>query len=224
MSTAILPAEQAPIATKYATEENFGQLATAKKWIPNLMYFTSNSEPCKAGTFPVNHYGIKKSKTQIVDVGKNFVGLIYGWRPKAVDLNGDKPMSFYNPADESFQRVKLEADKPGLNGFMCGPEFLIWIAGQGFVTFLMASTSAKNEAEAVHALIGKAALFDGKLIENKSYKWFCPFAIESTQVPDLPPQDEYQRIQEQFSNPPESEVELAPEGDKANEGQPAREV
>ena len=219
MSAIQVPESQPLVGSKYTSKESFEQLASAKKWIPYIQFYTSNSGPCKAGKFPINMYGMPISNDKIKEIGKEFTALVYGWRPKAVDISGDKPISFYNPQTDSFKRVKAEADKPGLNGFMCGPEFLLYIAGTGFVTFLMSSTTARNEAEAVAALQGKAALFSGKEISNKKFTWWGPFAIESTVTIDLPDQAEYDRISQQFANPPESEVELAPEEANAQAGE-----
>lgn len=186
---------------------------SAGKYLPRIQFMSSASEPCKDGSFPVNHYALYKSKTPM-DLTAEVVVLVIAWRPKALRL-GDGVLAFYDVENPEFRKIQEEADKQD-SGCMFGPEYLCYIPSvKEFATFFMGSKSARNESSNMKALLGKGATLRSQKLSNKKYTWQSPQVIPCTTPFELPPIEEIKEIATKFTNPPESEVETVEEGAEA---------
>ena len=190
---------------KHSAEE-FDKLA-ASTFMPRLQLMTSNSEKCKAGEFPINHYALVKG-SEFVDMGGEVDVLVIIWRPKALRM-GDQVLAYFDTEHEEFKRIEADSTKPN-SKCMYGPEFLVWIPeAKTFATFFMGSISARNESGAVLANLGQAMTIAAQKISNPNFTWFAPQAKKCSNPIQLPDQDIFDAAAEKFNNPVQSDVETA---------------
>lgn len=186
----------------------------AGKYLPRIQFMSSASEPCKDGSFPVNHFALYKSKTPI-DLTAEVTVLVIAWRPKALRM-GESVLAFYDVENPEFKKIVEESDTPN-SGCMYGPEFLCYIPSvKEFASFFMGSKSARNESPNMKALIGKGAMLRSQKLSNSKYTWQSPQVIPCSTPFDLPAIEAIKEVAEQFSNPPITEVETVDE--KAESG------
>ena len=134
------------------------------------------------------------------------------WRPRAVEIDGDDVLSVFDVKEAEFKRIQEIAARPGLNGCMCGPEYLIWLAKQQrWATFLMGSKSAKREAPNMNKRLLNGATLKSKFIETKKYSWWAPIIVPLTAAVELPDEAEMAEVIAKFNNPPAQEKERAEE-------------
>ena len=201
---AVLTPEQqaakiAELQSKY--DSGFDEIASSTKFLPRLQLFTSNSEAVQTGKIPVAHYGLVKGKDNITDLGKSVLCMPLAYRAKALDTKANPIVAFHVQADPRFQAIVKRANAN---------------ANSGFVTFLMGSKSARNEAGAVRACIDKGMVLTANFIVGKEYKWHAPKAELSMQGISAPPPDRKGEILLDFLNPPDAEEEEVPEGNTAD--------
>lgn len=182
-------------------------------FLPRIQLLTSNSQQCKSGEFPINHYAAVDGQTYN-DLGKNVDVLIVDWRPKALEV-GENVISVFDPNDAEFQRIQeksAEAD----SGCMYGPEFLVYVPSmKGFGTFFMGTKSARREAGNVKSKMHKAATLGSQKIETSKYSWFAPKVSACSTPFDPPSGEELSEVIEKFRNPPKNEVEKVTEEERA---------
>lgn len=201
---------------KYS-DETFDAAASGSSFLPRLQLMTSNSEKCKTGEFPTNHYALVSDQKHD-DLGKNVDVLLLVWRPKALDTGGDVVISVYDVDSEEFARIQDRSLNVQNSNCMFGPEFLVWIPSiQKFATFFCGTKSSRREAGNIKALLKKPATLTSQKCSNKSFTWFAPQVSACSTPFDLPQQDKLVAAVEQFNNPPEPEVETVQE-----EGEEAR--
>jgi len=188
MSEALtLPGGQPLVSSKHK-DDDFTDLAKSGDWLPRLQLYGSNSDEVKEGKMPMAHFGLVVGrKDNIIDLGKTVNAWIVAWRPKALLIDGGdgKPVSYFDKDSAEFKDIREKSSIKD-TGALCGPEFLVFIPGKGFATLFMASKTARNEAPAIKALMGKAVTFTSKLIENASYKWHGITTMETSASFDRP--------------------------------------
>jgi hypothetical protein len=210
MGNDLIPAEAFPIAeSKYADDKAFDVVATGGAFLPRLQLYGGNSEQCKEGKIGIGRWGIQKGK-EVVDLTNQVDVLVLAWRPKAMQL-GEEVIAVYNPASDEFKRIVAQSEVKD-SGAMFGPEFLIYVPSQSaFVTYFANSKTARREAPQIKALMRKAATFKTQLIKTKKYSWHGPVVTPCSTPFDLPPMDDIKVQMEKFNNPPETDVEAAPD-------------
>jgi len=200
------------VGTTSSTDDVFGAVAKASSFLPRLQLFTSASNECKKGEFPLNHYGVVTAKNRIRDLGKTVEVVPLAWRPKAMQIMADGTiLSKYDAKDPEFGRIAEMSDIQN-SGCMFGPEFLLWVPGiKGFVTFFMSSKSARNEAPALKDKLDQeqAATLDSTFLSNKKFSWQSPVIRGCSTPLDLPAGDSLITEITKFKNPPKDEIEAA---------------
>ena len=190
-------------------DDAFDKATKAGDWLPRLQLMTANSKECKDGNFPLNTYAVVKDQN-LTDVGKEVDVLVIAWRPKAMEID-EQVYAVYDPESVDFKRIQEESNVKD-SGCMYGPEFLVWLPStKQYATFFMGSKSSRREAGNVRALLKNAGTLKSKKIETKKYTWFSPIIEKCTTAFDPPQQDELLEQYTKFINPPESEIEKAPE-------------
>lgn len=198
------------LPSKY-DDDAFSKMASTG-FLPRLQLMTSNSEACKSGEFPTNHYA-QVNDSQNLDLGKSVDCLILSWRPKALDMNGEDIVASFDPESDSYADIQKRSEEPN-SGCMWGPEFLVYIPQtKAFATFFMGSKSARRVAPAVKGLMYKAATLDSKKVETTKFTWFVPDVTPCQSPFDAPDMDEIKEQVEKFQNPPEPAVEVAGDDD-----------
>lgn len=216
-----------PVA-KYS-EKDFAKVASTGDYLPYVILATANAKIVVSDQVPKNHFVAIKGDT-ITDFGKTLLCWALAWRPKAMDLNGEIPMSYFDPDTEIFQKIKTESF--GQNSKkMFGPEYLLWIPGYGWAGLFMGSKTSRNEAKNIQAAVPKAACVEdgkeiparlakplaltSKLIKTTEYTWQGIVANVSDQAIDTPPVDEFKEQLDKFGSPKDSEVKVAAPKDAA---------
>lgn len=227
MSTALLPitASQLPVG-KYVSEEAFSEVAKSVDWLPRLQLFSSASDECKQGKFPINHWGFVVGKA-ITDLTLEVDVIPIAWRPKAMKIKGKEVFSVYDPKNEEFKKIDatVKAKTPN-SGCMTGPEYLVWIPSiKRFGSYYMNNTSAKMVAGDVKRAMeeGRAITLGSRFVQGKQNSWQAatinncstPFAPE-----ELPSAEALIEEVKKFANPPESQAEKVEE--VATDGAPQR--
>ena len=202
-------------------DDVFDAVASSNAYLPRLQLMTANSEKCKDGSFPTNHYARVNDSDQ-KDMGTDVDVLVCAFRALAIETTDEgSVITSYDVKSETFQRIQAKADQKGMNGAMYGPQFLVWVASeQEFMTFFMASITARKASPSVKALMLSAGTLGSKKIESKDYTWFGPTCIECTTPFEMPTEDDARKVITEFVNPPEPTVEVVSDdaaGDDARE-------
>jgi len=196
-----------------AKADEFDGMTTSGEYLPRFQLFGSKSDACAEGKIPIGHYGLVKDD-EITDLGEEVDLVIVSWRPKAIKLGGDMPITVFDTQSELFQEIKRQSGVKD-SGCMYGPEFLVWIPDAGvFAHYHMNSKTARREAKKMRPLIGNAATLKCHLIDppTSKYKWHGPVVLPCS-TPLNMPNDELLREQyTRFQNPPEPVIEVAEEG------------
>lgn len=198
---------------KYATDAALAEVTKAGDYLPYIQVMGSNNDKVKAGDFPMGCFAMMKGK-QAINLGKFFIGMMLGWRPKAMQY---KPsvLSFYNPESEVFKRIEIESTVPR-SGKGYGPELLFWLPDtEEFASLFLGNPTGRYEAPNF-----LSAFKEGKitckvaceLIEYKKQKSsyhgarYYPYDLD---VSKMPPVDRLTDVLYKFNNPPETEQEPA---------------
>jgi hypothetical protein len=213
----VLPDIQALQRQRDAAVEGSGDGVFGQRlsFLPYVQLFTGNSQAVQKAKITPGHYGIVRNK-EITPIGPVLLCIPLAWRAVARNMNGDKPMSYYDPRSEKFQQIKTRSDADSNSGNMYGPEFVCWSPDHGFFTFMFGSKSARNEAPAMKALLPgggapRVAALGAQYIEGKEHSWWSPQVKLSSQSLSGLPIGELEQVVTDFLNPTDSkEDEVAP--------------
>jgi hypothetical protein len=173
-------------------------------FLPYLALMTANSEPCKSGEFPVNHFAIVEDSTRI-DLGSNVDVVVLAWRSKAIKF-AEPVISSFDRLSEVYKSLVDLAEQPNSNT-MHGPEFLLWVpAVEKYATMHFGSKSARREAWSMQARLHAAATLIPKKCETPKFTWFIPHAEECNSIQDLAEPPELSATIQSFLNPPAPEA------------------
>lgn len=208
MGNTLIPIDNNSIS-KYGSDGDFAAVSSTFQFLPRLQLFGSNSDFVKRGRIPMAHYGLVTQKETVEDMGPEVDMVPVSWRPKAMRITNDQPLSYYNPQSEDFQKVQKDSEQPN-SGCMFGPEFLVWLPVlKKFASFFMSSKTARNRAQEVRALMGCGATLGVQLIETAKYTWHGPTIRPcSAEFDNLPDADELKKQVDTFNNPSESTIEF----------------
>lgn len=211
---AMIPAELVGSLAKQ-NDDLFKEVTKSADFIPRLQLMTANSKQCKAGEFPVNHYAFIRDQN-LQDLGETVDVLAITWRAKALEI-GEQVISIFDMQNDEFKRIQEKSAEQD-SGCMYGPEFLVYIPQiKEFATFFCGSKSARRESGSVKALMTKPATLKSKKIEGKRYTWFTSTAVPCSTPFEPPIIDDLKKVVDKFNNPPETQVEAAPEEDTDRE-------
>jgi hypothetical protein len=211
---ALIPVDATNQLQKW-TDEDFQKVVTSGSYLPRLQLMTANSEPCKTGEFPINHYALVRDKVY-QDLGLTVDILLIAWRPKSLDMGGEIVIAEYNPESDPFKAIVEKAEIKD-SGCMYGPEYLVWIPStKSFALFFMGSKSARRESPNLNSRLLKASTLKSKKIETTSYTWYCPQVTPCRTPFEIPDQEDVKEQVQKFNNPPQQEIQ------KVEDGAPAR--
>lgn len=181
-------------------------------YLPQIRFMTSNSETCKSGEFPINHFAFIKDGENI-DMGDVIDVLVISVRPMAMEIIDGTPTSFYHPNfDENdkptgnFKRVMDKSSEPD-SGCMYGLEYLVYHPDYGFATMFFGSKSMRRESKNMTARLNNMATLGPKKIETTKYTWFIAAVKPCSRVIEIS-EDLNEEIVKQataFNNPPEKD-------------------
>lgn len=221
MSTDIVP--QDLTSGPLAKEGEFDNIITGGEYLSRLQLCSAKSNACAEGKIGINHYGLMRDDN-IIDLGLEVDLVFVSWRSKAVQSGDDFIVCYTPDFDEKghvtnplFKKIMAQSGVRD-SGAMYGPEFLVYIpAANMFATLHMNSKTSRREAKNIKPLLGKAATLKSKLIDppNSSYKWQGIVVIPCSTPLETPPEDAERDEWTKFHNPPENEVEVVADDDRA---------
>jgi hypothetical protein len=200
------------VVSKY-DDDAFSDMSKGGSFLPRIQLMTAASGKVKEGDFPANHYALINGKDH-TDLGKEVDLLILAWRPTAMDYGAEEFIITHDRDGDVYKDIQNRADNVQNSNCSWGPEFLVYVPGQGYATFFMGSKSARNEAATIKGYMHKACTLSSKKIEGKKFTWFCPEG-KACQTPfDPPARDELLEQINKFEDPPKAEEkEMVKEGE-----------
>ncbi|NJL71394.1 MAG: hypothetical protein HC888_07145 [Candidatus Competibacteraceae bacterium] len=192
-----------------AREEAALAVASTSKFFPRVQVYSGKSGAVNEGLIGVGHFGIKAAgEEDILDLGKEFDALICAGKPKAMRINGDTILTYFEPESDEYKKIIDESDIKD-SGCMYGPEYLLWTPGDQFFTFFMSSKTLRKDSKSVHSRLRKAAHFETRLIKANNYTWHGTTCRDCTGFPALPDREELDENIAKFMNEKSSQVEKA---------------
>ena len=187
-------------------EQGLGNLASDSDFLGRLQLMISNSELCKEGKFPINHFAYFPSGGgDPVDLGESVDVGILAWRPQALDMSGESVISCFDEEADLFKQIQARSGEAN-SGCMFGPQYLVWIPQvEKFAGLYFGSKSARREANGAHAQLKKFATLIPKKCETPKFTWYTTKVVDC-ETPHSPPDAEaLEKEVNRFLNPPATE-------------------
>lgn len=202
--------------SKFGDDGTHDKVGGSGKFLPRVQLMAGLSRLVTKGKAKLGTYVLVKGKENIMaDFGEAFNCVPLTWRPRAMNMTGEKPVSFYNPSSAKFQDVERKAEtKPqAIKGYIYGPEYLIYIPDVGeLAVFFFNNKSMRMRSGEMKALIGQAATLRVEMVEDKGNIWPVPVITGcSTPFAELP-LDRINSSMEMFNNPPDEEEVIEQDG------------
>ena len=208
--TDIVPADAISAIQKHDDSEFDIIQADSISYLPRLQVGGGNSAAVQEGKLPIAHYGFFMGDA-VTDLGEVVDALVLAWQPKAMDTGGEVVVTVIDRNSETFHIIQEKSATPD-SGCMWGTEWLLYLPEQeAFVTFFLASKSARRVAPDLKALLGGAATLKIKLVSNKKYKWHVPVILPCSGVYEAPPMGAIKVAAEKFSKIPDGDIEIVAE-------------
>lgn len=205
MTTALtqLSGIQLPVSLFAKDQTAFGEMTKAGFFIPNLKLCSFNSSEVKEGKIAAGRYALVRTKdSPIGDLGDEVEAAVLGVRALALDTKGDLVKSYDHNSD-TFKSIQNRADNETDSGCMYGPEFLLWVPGQGFTIFFCGNATLRTIGKDLRARIGSAATLKTRLIKKGKNSWHGAVVTDcsSFDASGMPASDVIVKEVERFNNP-----------------------
>jgi len=185
-------------------------VASTSKFFKRVQVYSGKSAAVNEGIIGVGHFGIKGAGEDVIDdLDKSFDALVCAGKPKAMSINGDMILSYFEEDSDPYKDI-IDKSEIKDSGCMYGPEFLLWNPSRGFFTFFMSSKTLRKDSKSVFSRLRKAANFETRLIKANNYSWHGITCRDCTGFPELPDMELLQETMERFLNEKSSNVEAAP--------------
>jgi hypothetical protein len=183
-------------------------IAGSKGFLSRLQLMTSNTQVCKDGKFPINHFAIVEGSESFIDLGDRVAIHVYAHRALALEF-GETVMAVYDakiidgkPTGE-FARIAKKADGGPNSQAMYGVQFLLYVPSQkAFVTFFCGTKTLRNEIKAFLSKMNQDAMLIPKKIETKAHSWFTAVVTQCSEALDGPDEAVLADVIADFKNPP----------------------
>lgn len=140
------------------------------------------------------------NKDKFTNLGQTVDLLIMAWRPKALDMNEDPPLSFYDMDSAGFKDVQLRS-KDQNSRCSWGPEYLVWIPQiKEFSTMHLGSATMRGDAPDLHKLMGLGCTLGWRVAgPNKKGQTWDSWVFSPCSSPfENPTIEEYKKMIEKF--------------------------
>lgn len=181
------------------------------EYLPYISLMGPTSDLVKKSKVGQGRFVLQLDKDNFIDLGPEIDVLVMDARTKAVDLRGDRPISFFNSGGENFQKLVAydEGFKGGMSNVLYGLEFLVHIPGlvvatipgPVYATFFFNNKTLRNAkvSKPMYALVGSMAFVKTKFIETKEHSWWgIETPVASSKPVDVPPIDELLAVKNKF--------------------------
>lgn len=206
--------------SQFANEQALATVTKVGDYLPFVQLYGSNSKEVKRGAFPMGHFGLRRSKSAIDDLGDQVVMFVLGWRPKAMQFEPE-PISYFNPESDAFKNIQATADGKN-SGKGYGPEFFIWLPEvKEFATYFLGNKTGRNESPNLLGPFKASGPFtciqESTLIETKQYSWHGPKTKPYSLSIEMPPLETLTKELQKFNSPPEAAKEPTEHAEEADD-------
>lgn len=208
------------------TDAAIEKIATAKKWLPQLRFYTPASKACSQDDFPANHFALEEMNNKRIDLGSEVLVIPLQVRPCAMrhDESGTTvcldPKMVDGEYTGLFAEIALEAESNPL-GATYGAQFLVWLPRVSkFAIFYCGTKTLRNEIDGLMQNIGRCLQFQRRTIPAKGRRpTYTSVGYEETSAPpdNLPEREELAKVVHDFKNPPAPTVLETDDDDNARE-------
>ena len=193
--------------------EEFKEAVSSSTYLPRIQIIDPKSKLSVKKIVPAGNYALVRGKEDADDLTSEFDAIVCGMRWKALDTNGETPLTVFDKSSQAFKEIEAKSAIKD-SGCMWGPEFLLWVASmKKYATFFCSSKTSRREATNIYDLIASAATFKINLIETKQYTWYGPSVVPCSAPFEIPPVEEIKAEVARFNNP-EISVTAAPEAER----------
>ena len=226
MSDEMIKAEEENALITAASEEErqlLKAMAPAVKFLPYINLAQSTSKITQGKDPKAKPGDLTIASGQNIDVlGEYFDCLVLAMRFKAVEIVGDDTFNFYDRKSPEFNRVKEMAEQGGMNGNMCGPEFLLYLTDSArFATFFLSSPTLKQSGEDFLAAMEHQRHLKVKnnFIEGKKHNWWgLELKLNPVKPTNEPSESELVAEITNFKNPKSTDAEKSDDSSSDNTG------
>lgn len=131
-----------------------------------LRLMTANTDRCRRGTFPVNHFALIDDQGY-EDLGDTVQVKVVSWRPKAIDFTGKNLITSYDLDSPVFRDITYKNKA----GYMYGPELTLELES-GENVLLFCSTKSMRHALNRSPSTGQEWSLGVKHIETIRFSWY----------------------------------------------------
>lgn len=154
----------------------FDEVSKSSDYLCRMQLEGSGSKLCKLDKIKKGNYAYILDKNEFKDLGQNIDAFIINWRPKALDMRGETPVSFFDIKSEGFKQTMALASQTGI-ACSYGPDFLVWLPSiKKFSTFLWGSWTARKDSVKTREFVGKPVTFGYRVAgpNKKQQYWETP--------------------------------------------------
>lgn len=179
-------------------DQVFDSVSKSVDYLCRLQLCGSNSKLFKKNKIAKGNYAYIVAEDNFTDLGASVDILPIVWRPKALDMSGDSPVSIYDVNSPEFKDISARSMQQN-SECTFGPEFLIWIpSNKKFASLHFGSKTSRKDAGDLRALLGKGATITHRIVENEKYVWEA-MVINPCSTPfELPLGEELQTAIDKF--------------------------
>lgn len=179
-------------------DSQFETVAKSADYLCRLQLCGSASKLFKKNKIAKGNYAYIITSDDFKDLGSSVDVLPISWRPKALDMSGDTPMSFYDVNSTGFKEICAKSMQANSN-CTYGPEYLVWVpAIKKFATLHYGSKTSRKDAKDMHQLLQKGATLTHRIVENDKGIWESIVTSPCSTPFEMPPLDATRDAVEKF--------------------------
>ncbi len=182
-------------------DSSFNIVSKSADYLCRVQLNTAKSKLFLENKAERGHYLYIVRDDQFKDLGKEMDCLPLCWRPKALDMNSNPPVSIYDVNSAAFKTI---AAKAAVSNSMCayGPEFLVWLPTiKTFASFFMGSQTARGDSKDVRARLLKPSTLTHRICKNKKGQtWETPIVKPCSTPFDGPEEAALREAIDKFNN------------------------
>lgn len=182
-------------------EKELADLTGGGEYLNRVQLVASTSELVGKGFSP-GTFALTRGKDDCIDLGKDFRVIVCAFQGKACYVvKGQAPVFSLDIKSEQYQDFRAKS-LAGVQGYLFGPEFLLWLDGkEDFATFHCSNKTSRQAATHLIDLLGKGARISSKYLKNNKGSWFGPeFTPDNTPFAVVPTAEQCKDASAKFTN------------------------
>lgn len=188
-------------------------ILTGLTYNSRVQLFQAISNEVVDGKIGVGRFGVVKDKAIEHDLGKSFNAVIIAMRAFAIDFRDPKKIAtFTDPKSEGYKAILEIAMRPGKQGCMAGPQFLLYMADfKEYMELGCFNKTFRREANNIFTLQGYRVTFTSNKIEAGGNIWFGPKVTKCMEEFETPPVEQMKAVGMKFISSVKEDAEKVAE-------------